>query len=121
MRNLLTMAAFALAAIALATGGARAEDAKTIKEVMKAAHSGNQNSLLTKVATGKGEKEDAEMLLALYKDLAANKPKKGKEEAWKKRTEAIVKAAESVVKGDRGAGAKLRQAAHCMMCHTMHK
>jgi hypothetical protein len=100
---------------------ANAAEPKTIKEVMKEAHGGGQNSLLMKVAQGKGAKEDAEKLLALYKDLAAATPKKGDEKVWKEKTDAIVSAAEGVVNGDKGAGRKLGTAANCMGCHRMFK
>jgi hypothetical protein len=95
--------------------------AKTIKEVMKAAHGGGANSLLAKVASGKGSKEDAEKLLALYEDLAKNDAPRGDAAAWKKKNDEILKQAKAVVNGDAGAGAKLRAAANCMNCHKDHK
>ena len=120
MRKLVTVAVVAVAAICVVSM-VRAEEKKTIKEVMKAAHVGGNNSLLFKIAGGKGEKEDAEKLLALYKDLASNKPPRGEEAAWKERTEKIIKEAEAVVKGEKGAGNKLRMAANCANCHNAHK
>ena len=56
-----------------------AEDKKTIKQIMKEAHVGGNNSLMFKIAGGKGTKEDAEKLVALYKDLSENTPPRGEE------------------------------------------
>jgi hypothetical protein len=120
MRKLVTVALVAVAAIGVLSL-VRAEDKKTVKQVMKEAHGGGNKSLLFKVAGGKGNKEDAEKLLALYKDLAEGEPKKGDKEKWKEKTEAIVKAAEAVVAGEEGAAAKLQKAANCMNCHKEHK
>lgn len=120
MRKLVTVALVAVAAIGVVSL-VRAEDKKTIKEVMKAAHTPPANSLLVKVSGGKGSKEDAEKLLALYKDLAENEPKKGDKDKFKEKVEPIVKAAQAVVDGEKGAGPKLRMAVNCMNCHKEHK
>ncbi|MBI5757157.1 MAG: hypothetical protein HZA46_01415 [Planctomycetales bacterium] len=100
---------------------ARADDkAKfTIAEVMKKAHGGSK--LANKVADGKASKEDKEMLLDLYKALASGKPSKGDAKSWKEKTEALVAAAESAVKGDADAGEKLTKAKDCKSCHMVHK
>jgi hypothetical protein len=100
---------------------ARADDkAKfTVAEVMKKAHGGSK--LANKVADGKASKEDKEMLLDLYKALAAGKPSKGDAKSWKEKTEALVTAAESAVKGDADAGEKLTKAKDCKSCHMVHK
>lgn len=100
---------------------ARADDkAKfTVAEVMKKAHGGSK--LANKVADGKASKEDRELLLDLYKALAANKPTKGDAKSWKEKTEALVAAAESAVKGDADAGEKLTKAKDCKSCHMVHK
>ena len=100
---------------------ARADDkAKfTIAEVMKKAHGGSK--LANKVADGKASKEDKEMLLDLYKALAAGKPSKGDAKSWKEKTEGLVAAAESAVKGDADAGEKLTKAKDCKSCHMVHK
>jgi hypothetical protein len=120
MRKLVTAALVASAAICVVSL-VRAEDKKTIKQVMKEAHTPQGSNLLARVASGKGNKEDAEKLLALYKDLADNEPKKGDKEKWKEKTDAIVKATEAVVAGEKGAGAKLTKATACMACHREHK
>jgi cytochrome c2 len=59
--------------------------------------------------------------LALYIDLGKNKPPKGSNEAWKKRTDALVAATKAVI-DDKPDGAKaLKAAANCKACHSMHK
>lgn len=120
MRKFVVGAAVIVAAVGVISM-AQAEEKKTIKQVMKEAHGGGQNSLLFKVAGGKGTKEDAEKLLGLYKDLASNEPKKGEKDAWKMKAETILKEAENVVKGDKDAGKALQKAANCANCHKEHK
>ncbi len=90
----------------------------TISEVMGKAH---KSGLLKKVTKGGASEEDKEKLLEYYKALAANDPPKGTEEDWKKKTMAIVKAAEGVVKGDADAAKKLGAATNCAACHKVHK
>src|SRR5262245_37145081 len=120
MRKLVTVALVAVAAICVVSL-VRAEDKKTIKDVMKAAHVGGNNSLLNKVTGGKGSKEDAEKLLALYKDLGENDPPKGDKEKFKAKVEPMIKGAQAVVDGEKGAGAKLKTTVNCMGCHREHK
>ncbi|HEV3145993.1 MAG TPA: hypothetical protein VGZ47_19055 [Gemmataceae bacterium] len=103
----------------------RGDDPQTsIKDVMKKANAPadkGKPALSAKVAGGKASKDEKEELLALYKDLAGNKNPRGDEKDWSKRTDALVKAAEAVVNGDRGAEAKLKKANDCMGCHVGHK
>lgn len=120
MRKMLSMAVVAMTVVGI-VGLARAADPKSIKDVMKEAHGGGANSLRAKAVGAKGEKEDKEKLLALYKDLAANKPPKGDEKGWETKTKAIVAAAEALVKGDKGAAAKVNMTTNCAMCHKEHK
>jgi hypothetical protein len=118
MRKLLTVAVVAMAAIGVVSM-VRAAEPKEIKEVMKEAH---KEGLLKKVLSGKADKEEKEKLLALYKDLAADKPEKGAKESWEKKTKAIVAAAEAVAeKGDAASLKKLSAATNCMGCHKVHK
>src|ERR1051326_230590 len=121
MRKLVTAALVAGAAICVVSL-VRAEDKKTIKQVMKEAHTPMGKSLLDRVSSGKATKEDAEKLLALYKDLADAEPKKGDKEKWKEKVGNIVTAAEKVVEGtDRTAPAALKKAAQCAACHSIYK
>jgi surface antigen len=84
----------------------------TIKQVMKEAMKGG---LLNKVATGEGEKEDSDKLVALLKALASDKPPKGDPDSWKEKTSALLKAAKD------GDGKALKKAADCKACHAEHK
>src|SRR5260221_9507240 len=117
MRKLLTVAVVAMAAIGVVSL-VRAADPKEIKEVMKEAH---KDGLLKKVTDGKAEQEDKDKLLALYKDLAANKPPQGDEKVWETRTKAIVTAAEGVAKGDKVAMNKLKTATNCAASKVFSK
>jgi hypothetical protein len=114
----LTLAAFALVGIGFVYAGGEKPKA-TIKEVMKAAHA--KGALRDKVLGGTASKEEKEQLLACYKALATNEPPRGTKEDWKKKTDAIVAAAEAVVKGDEGADKTLGKATNCTACHGAHK
>jgi len=95
------------------------EDKKvTIKDVMKTAHKGG---LMAKVAKGEANADEKKQLVELYTALAANKPPKGEEASWKEKTAALLAAAKEAAEGKEGAGAKLRAAANCMACHSVHK
>jgi hypothetical protein len=117
---------FGMALVAgLLTGiglGVRAEEKKakrSIEEIMDLAH--GKDGILNRLKSGKASVADKKELLALYEDLAANKPPKGEPAAWKKRTTAIVVAAKDVVAGKTGAVAELGKATSCKACHTDHK
>ncbi len=121
-----TMKYFVLAAVAVGAlaglGVYRAADGdvKDIEAIMDAAHKGKP-SLYAQVKDGKASKDQQKELLALYKDLGKNKPPKGSEAEWKKRTDALVTAAEGVVAGKPGATAALAKAANCKACHEQFK
>jgi hypothetical protein len=84
----------------------------SIKTVMKKAMKGG---LCGKVASGKASDDEKKQLVALFTDLAANKPPKGDEADWKTRTKALLDAA----KADDGKA--LKKAADCKGCHSTHK
>jgi hypothetical protein len=112
-----------LAAIAFCTvsGLRAADDAKNknaIKEIMAKCM---KNGMCAKVADGKASEADAKALLAMLSEMSKNKPPKGDAEAWAKKCEAIVAAAQGVVDGKDGAGAALKKAAKCAACHEEHK
>ncbi|MGA2498314.1 MAG: hypothetical protein ABSH20_11270 [Tepidisphaeraceae bacterium] len=90
-----------------------------IGDVMKKAFKGKQ-SLLVKVTEGRASADEAKELLDLVKVLGANKPPHGDMASWKTRTDAIVKAAEGVVAGTKGAAEELRAATNCKACHNVH-
>jgi hypothetical protein len=93
----------------------------TIEEIMGKAHEGKQNSLLSKVASGKANADQKKELLSLYEELAKNKPEKGSQEDWKKRTTAMVSAAKEVVEDKPDAGKKLAKTVNCKGCHDLHR
>lgn len=90
----------------------------SIKQVMKLAH---KDGLLKKTATGKATDEEKQFLLKLYRALGKNKPPMGTDESWKKKTDAMVQAAESAVKGAPDASQKLLKATNCKSCHKQHR
>jgi hypothetical protein len=122
-----TLKCFLLAALVAAVAGlgvfAGAADVKDIETIMDKAHkmSGDTPSLLKTVVTGKASKEEKEELLALYIDLSKNKPPKGDEADWKKRTDGMVAAAKDVVAGKPDATKALAKAVNCKGCHQLHK
>ena len=101
-----------------------AEDAKPkydIGEIMEKAHKPPKDSLLVQVKTGKATAAQKKELLELYQELAKNKPEKGSEADWKKRTGALVMAAKGVVAGKPGATMALAKASACGACHKVYK
>src|SRR5438876_4771674 len=116
------IAACIVLALAVAVGGktpVKADDLP-IKEVMKMAHTGKP-TLLAKVAGGKASDDEKKMLVELYENLGKNKPPKGDEDEWKKKTEDLVAAAKDVAAGTKGANAKLQKASNCGACHGKFK
>ena len=108
-----------LLTIATVTGIAlAADDSEVIKNVMKVAMKGG---LLKSVASGNADAKQKQDLLVLFKDLSNAKPPKGSEKDWKKKTDALVDAAQHEVEGKAGAGAQLKKAANCKACHDAHK
>ena len=91
-----------------------------IEDVMKQAFKGKQ-SLVVKVCEGKASAEEAKKFLELAKGLGAEKPPRGDAASWKTKTDAVVKAAEGVVAGNKGAAEELRAATNCKACHNVHK
>lgn len=112
----------AVLSLALFLGSNFAQDKKvTIKDVMKKAHAGKDNSLLSKVANGKASEDDKKELASLYKALSENNPPKGDEKSWKKKTVELLEAANKAVKGDAAAAASLPKLANCAGCHKEFK
>jgi hypothetical protein len=109
--------------VAVAIGGTAvtlmAADKLAIGEVMKKGFKGKQ-SLVVKVTEGKASAEEARKLLDLVKNLGANTPPHGDAASWKAKTDAVVKAAEGVVAGNKDAIEQLRTATNCKACHNVH-
>ncbi|HEY1084331.1 MAG TPA: hypothetical protein VGE29_18840 [Prosthecobacter sp.] len=106
--------------IAIAAFAGSALQAGDISTVMKEAMKGN-NSLHSKVATGKGTPEDAKKLLEYYKTLPADTPPEGDSSSWKDKTAKLLDAAQGVVDGKPGATKTLQEAGNCKACHSVHK
>lgn len=87
----------------------------------KAMQDGHKSKLIDKVTGGKASDAEKKTLLDLYKGMAGEEAPKGDQAAWKKKVEALVSAAQGVVSGDQAAGARLKAAADCKGCHSMHK
>ena len=133
---------FAVGALVLALGAmlvsnspSSADDPKSVKDIMKAAHAGG-DAILPKLKTALGKKKDTEWetvqgkvkdLALLAGDLEKNTPKKGTKESWMKLTktysENVGKLSAAVEKKDATASlAALKPLqGSCMGCHSMHK
>ncbi|HEY7423635.1 MAG TPA: hypothetical protein VH682_05265 [Gemmataceae bacterium] len=119
-----TMAVMTMGLVAGLSLFQAADEAKpkySIEEIMEKAHTPPKSSLLVKVKSGKASAEQKKQLLAYYEELAKNKPEKGTEADWKKRTGTLVKAAKDVTDGKEGATTQLAKAASCAACHKLHK
>ena len=106
------MAWTVLVALATQTG--------SVHDVMEAANEG-KDSLYERVSGGKGTPEDARKLSELYQALPRLKPPKGDAKSWKEKATALAAAAREVADKKPGAMEKLRTAAHCKACHSVHK
>jgi hypothetical protein len=113
----------ALLIAALAVPAFADDKPSAIKDVMKAAHKApkGETELCKKVAGGTATDAEKEQLVAYYKKLIGTEPPKGDAADWKKRTEALLSAAEGVAKGSPDAIAKYKEAVNCKACHTEHK
>jgi hypothetical protein len=101
------------------TSGAQEAAKYSIKDVMQKAHKGG---LTKKVAKGEASAEEKQQLLELYQALAASKPPRGDEEAFKQKAAELVAAAQDAVDGKEGAADKLNAIfMKCMGCHSAHK
>ena len=109
-----------LAIAVLVVGATTSQEAPKSMKDMMAMHKGN-DSLLTKVVSGKGTDEDHKKLLVAYEWLAAQKPSKGDDASWKAKTSALITAAKDLVDKKAGAADALKKASDCKGCHSVHK
>lgn len=107
--------------LAWAQDGDGEHEKKSIKEVMKAAHGGGPNSLLSKVKGGEASDEEKDQLLDLYLDLFESEPPMGEQEGWMMLSGRAVLAAAKVAVGRPGAEELLGEATNCAECHKAHK
>jgi hypothetical protein len=94
--------------------------AGSVHDVMEAANEG-KNSLYERVSGGKGTTEEARKLSNLYQALPELKPPKGDAKSWKEKATALAAAAKEVADKKPGAVEKLKAAANCKACHSLHK
>jgi hypothetical protein len=97
-----------------------ATQAGSVHDVMEAANEG-KNSLYERVSGGKGTPEEARKLSDLYQALPGLKPPKGDAKSWKDKASALAAAAKDVADKKPGAVEKLKAAANCKACHSVHK
>lgn len=117
------------AAFALAFGAASlAEDKKvtSIHDVMEKAHDEDAGLKAKVEAAVKAKKladakKPSEEWVKLAADLGKNKPPKGSEAEWKKRTTTLLNAAKDVLNDKPGANKALAAAGNCKACHQAHK
>jgi hypothetical protein len=116
---------FTCTATVMAQGGAtEAKPKYAIKEVMKGAHvpaKQGEKSLRDIVLGGKATPEQKQQLLDFYISLAENEPPKGDNEAWAKKTGAVVLGAAMIVVGRENGIDALKKATVCAECHKDHK
>jgi hypothetical protein len=119
------LAALAVSLVGVGVAEEKKEDKKPleIKAIMKKAHTApkGEDPLCKRVASGSSTEAEAKDLLALYEDLAKNKPPKGDEESWKKKTSALVSATKDIVGKKEGATDAYKKALNCMACHEAHR
>jgi len=122
-KRALVAGAFALGMVGFVgfNASAFAPKAASIKEVMKASFAKGGDMLLAKATGKEATAEDKEKFLECVKNLTEAKPPKGSEESWKKKTDAIVKAATNLKEGKEGANKEVRKATNCKACHDEHK
>jgi hypothetical protein len=119
--RLWSVALLALALLATLGLGAGEEKPKyTIEEVMKKAHSGKTN-LPKKLMLGQISDTEKTKLIEYYDALGKNKPPKGSEDDWKKRTGTLLTAAKAAIDGGDAEKKAFRKAVDCKSCHDLHK
>jgi hypothetical protein len=136
VRKLVSVWIVAALAVAVSVGGTTAGDEKvpTTKEIMMKMNGKKDAPGLLKKSedAGKGEKwEDAQKYAKemgeLAKAIVKNKPTKGEEESWKKKTKefaetwAAIAVAAEAKNGKDHAEAIKKFRASCMECHEEHR
>jgi len=92
----------------------------SVHDVMEAANEG-KNSLYDRVTEGRGTPEEAKKLARLYQALPGLKPPRGDLKSWKEKATALAASAKDVADRKPGAMEKLKAAADCKACHSVHK
>ena len=116
--------ALGLSSFAISRTYAKA-DTSAIADVMGKIFKGDKkkkiDAIVVKAQNGKATAEEIKTLQEQLKLLAAEKPPKGEQAAWDKRTAALIAAADSVAKGDAAGAKALKEAANCKTCHEAHQ
>lgn len=123
MKNTLIVAAMLSVTTICAMAALAADEEKpkyTIKEVMKQGHAGKM-SLVKKVVANEAGADEKQMLLEMYKAMAAQDPPRGEAANWKTKTDALVAATQGVIDNKDGAAKALETASNCAACHGAHK
>ncbi|MGV3754758.1 MAG: hypothetical protein ACO1QS_05205 [Verrucomicrobiota bacterium] len=92
----------------------------SMEEIMKTGMKGD-TSTLKKVVDGLATDAEKKQLVEYCKALTQHEPAKGDAESWKKKTAALLAAAEKVAGGDKAAIALLKETSNCKACHSVHK
>ena len=74
-----------------------------------------------KAQDGTATEKEIKELVAAYKKLTTTKPPQGDEAGWKKKTAALLGAAEGLEKHLPDAVAKYKDAVNCKACHSVYK
>lgn len=110
----------AMLSLAVLLVAAAQDKPKSIKDVMNSTHKG-KDSMVSKVAAGKGSDDDHKKLLELYEFMATQKPEKGDEASWKSKTTTLVTVSKDLVDKKAGAADAFKKASDCKGCHSVHK
>ena len=117
------LALVAIVAFGPGAGFVRADDATpkyTVEEIMKAAFKGD-DSIAKRITKGKSTKEDYDKLVEYVTSLPLNDAPQGDAVGWKKKTTAVLDAANALKEGKPGAVAQFNQAANCQACHSVYR
>jgi hypothetical protein len=95
-----------------------AQEQYSIKDVMITAY---KEKLAAKVIQGEATPAEKERLLRMYQALAETSPPRGNSVSWKRKTVALVEAAQAAVEGEAKAPILLKKTMECGACHSTHK
>lgn len=80
-----------------------------------------KSSIFKKATTGDASAEELKTLLDYVQKLQKDTPPQGEQKDWDTRTDALVKATQAAIKGDKDAGKTLATAGACKDCHKLHQ
>jgi hypothetical protein len=127
MRTLLCGVVVSLATVLIVDQtGAKNLAPKSIKDVMTEAHKAPEKGkppLCGKASNGLASRDELKLMISLYEDMAKQKPPVGEEEAFKKKSDALVIATKKLAEDptDKEAIAGYKKAVNCAACHSVHK